>query len=76
MGDTEKEFSYVEEFQVCYGPERVNGLQLTLRMHRFDYDREDRLIKQHQLDNYYAAIDKRIAESVSRRMTLIGTASG
>jgi len=47
MGDTEKEFSMAQALTVCHDRERVHGLQLTLKMHRYYYFDEEMMIEKY-----------------------------
>lgn len=60
---------------MCHDRERVYGLQLTIKMHRFGYIDEDLLIGKFELQSYYEHVDRVIKEAKPRRMTLIGTTS-
>jgi len=73
MGDTEKEYSYAQALKVCHNKDKVNALQLTLKMHRYSYSNEDALVDQLKLNSYFAAVDERIAASPPRQMNMIGT---
>lgn len=53
MGGVEKEFSMAESLKVCHNQDRILGLQLTIKMHRYYYRNEKMLIDKYQLNDYY-----------------------
>jgi len=61
MGNVEKEFSQAQSLTVCHDLERIHGLQLTIKMHRFTYFDEEVLIKRYQLQDYYDHIDEMVS---------------
>ena len=60
---------------VCHDSERIYGLQLTLKMHRFYYRNEMTIIKKYKLEQYYDHVNEMVAQATPRRMSLIGNTS-
>ena len=73
MGDIEKAFSQAQSLMVCHDEERIYGLQLTIKMHRFIYRNEEMLIEESELLDYYDNIDKLVKDAKPKRMSLIGS---
>lgn len=76
MGNVEKEFSMPQQMTVCHDSDRIHGLRLMLKMHRYKYRNEAELIKEYDIQDAYDQIDKLIADSKPRRMTLVGSGTG
>ncbi len=47
-----------KEIQICHDEDRVYGLQLTLKMHRFKYREEEETIEKFGLQNTFKALDE------------------
>lgn len=60
MGNIEKEFSMAQALTVCHDDERIHGLRLTLKMHRFKYKDEQKLIKKFKIQDKYDQIDQMV----------------
>ena len=73
MSEIEKEFSMAQAMTVCHDADRVYGIQLTVKLHRFYYINEEILIKKFGLEDYYAQISELAETAKPRRMTMIGT---
>ena len=54
MGNIEKEFSMTQAMTVCHDEERIHGIRLTLKMHRYKYNNEQKLIEENDLGDAYA----------------------
>ena len=76
MGNVEKEFSMPQQMTVCHDSDRIHGLRLTLKMHRYKYRNEAELIEEYDIQDAYDQIDKLIADSKPRLMTLVGSEQG
>lgn len=61
-----------QSLKVCHDTDRILGLQLTVKMHRFFYKNEQMLIGKYQLNDYYKKVDRMVADAEPRVMTPIG----
>ncbi len=76
FGVIEQEYSMPREIEICHDNDRVYGLQLTLKMHRFKYRQEEESIKKYGLQNTFKVLDQTIKDSKPNLMSFIGSRDG
>ena len=74
MNTIEKEYSVPYELMVCHDEQGVYGLQLSLIMHRFPFEGEEKLIKEIQhKEEEIAALEEYIKELNLREVNFKST---
>ena len=75
MGNTEKEFSMPQEITVCHDENRIYGMRLTLKMHRFKYRDQEEIALELEQTEMLERIDSIIQAAQPREMSMIGSAA-
>ena len=60
---------------VCFDDDRIHGIQLTLTMHRWEFENEKDLLADTEFAQMIQDIDEMIETSTPRKMSLIGSLS-
>lgn len=65
-----------KDLLICSDKDRVYGLQLTLKMHRFKYRAEEETIEKFGLQDTFKQMDKVLHKSKPNQMSFIGSKDG
>ena len=73
MGDMEKQYSVPQTLTVCHDNSRLMAVQLGLQMRHEKAFEPSELLDASVYYAYYQQVDRRVAESLPRRMSLVGS---